>query len=146
VGYFTTNPTKLVLHFSDFSVIFYAIYKNQQTHFTILVALLQGGPRKDLGFCNVAPGVRAAAVRRQFRPGIAGFRPGNGRGVAYGLLGVDLRLGWRQTASRQGHSTASGGGRRWSGWSGAVGGSAGVAARLGVLVDARRWGRAWFSA
>jgi hypothetical protein len=50
VGYFTTNPTKLVLHISDFSVIFYAIYKNQQTHFTILVALLQGGPRKVLAF------------------------------------------------------------------------------------------------
>jgi hypothetical protein len=26
---FITNPKKLVLHFSDFSVIFYAIYKNQ---------------------------------------------------------------------------------------------------------------------
>jgi hypothetical protein len=29
VGYFTMNPTKLVFHFSHFSVIFYAIYKNQ---------------------------------------------------------------------------------------------------------------------
>jgi hypothetical protein len=26
---FTTDPTKLVLHFYDFSVIFYAIYKKQ---------------------------------------------------------------------------------------------------------------------
>jgi hypothetical protein len=76
------NPTKFVLHFSDLSVIFYAIYKNQQTHFTILVALLQGSPRKYLCFRNVAPGRGAAAVRRQFRPGIAGVRPGEGGGVA----------------------------------------------------------------
>jgi hypothetical protein len=41
VGYFTTNPTKLVVHFSDVSVIFYAIYKNQEITFTIGVHLLQ---------------------------------------------------------------------------------------------------------
>jgi hypothetical protein len=41
VGYFATNPTKLVLHFSDVSVIFYAIYKNQEITFTIGVHLLQ---------------------------------------------------------------------------------------------------------
>jgi hypothetical protein len=41
VGYFTTNPNKLVLHFSDFSVIFYVIYKNQEITFTIGVHLLQ---------------------------------------------------------------------------------------------------------
>jgi hypothetical protein len=35
MGYFTANPTKLVLHFSDFSTIFYAIYKKQENHFTI---------------------------------------------------------------------------------------------------------------
>jgi hypothetical protein len=35
VGYFTTNPTKLVSHFSDFSMIFYVIYKNQPNHNTI---------------------------------------------------------------------------------------------------------------
>jgi hypothetical protein len=28
MGYFTMNPKKLVLPFSDFSVIFYAIHKN----------------------------------------------------------------------------------------------------------------------
>jgi hypothetical protein len=47
VGYFTMNPTKLVLHFSEFSKIFYAIYKKHGNHFTIGVNLLQGGPRKD---------------------------------------------------------------------------------------------------
>jgi hypothetical protein len=55
------NPTKLVLHFFDFSVIFYAIYKKQEITLTIGVHLLQGGPRKETGFCNVAPG---AAGRR----------------------------------------------------------------------------------
>jgi hypothetical protein len=35
VGFFTTNPTKLVLHFSDISTIFYEFYKNQQNGFTI---------------------------------------------------------------------------------------------------------------
>jgi hypothetical protein len=72
------NPTKFVLHFYDFSVIFYAIYKNQQTHFTILVALLQGGPRKDPEFCNVAPGGAAGAGWAQFRRG----SPEIGRGTA----------------------------------------------------------------
>jgi hypothetical protein len=35
------NPTKLVSHFSVFSVIFYAIYKNQEVTSTIGVYLLQ---------------------------------------------------------------------------------------------------------
>jgi hypothetical protein len=35
------NPTKLVSHFFDFSVIFYAIYKNQEITLTIEVHLLQ---------------------------------------------------------------------------------------------------------
>jgi hypothetical protein len=50
------NPTKLVMHFSDFSTIFYAIYKKQLNHFTIGVNLLQGGPRKESVFCNVVLG------------------------------------------------------------------------------------------
>jgi hypothetical protein len=57
VGFFTTNPTKLSLQFYDFSLIFYAIYNNQQQHFTISVTLLQEGPRKEDFLCNVALGV-----------------------------------------------------------------------------------------
>jgi hypothetical protein len=76
VGYFTTNPTKLDFHFSDFSTIFYAIYKNQQTHFTILVALLQGGPRKDLCFCNVTPGVAGRRGEAKFWRAAAGLGQG----------------------------------------------------------------------
>jgi hypothetical protein len=78
VGYFTTNPTKSVLHFSDFSMIFYAIYKKQQNHFTIGVTLSQLGPQKDSFLCNVAPG---AAGRR----GLGKFRRArhrHGRGMA----------------------------------------------------------------
>jgi hypothetical protein len=59
-------------------MIFYAIYKNQQIHFTILVALLQGGPRKERFLCNVVPGSGG-------RRGVAKFRrdsPGFGRGRA----------------------------------------------------------------
>jgi hypothetical protein len=78
------NPTKLVLHFSDFSVIFYTIYKNQQTHFTILVALLQGGPWKDLCVCNVAPrcGGRCGwANSGELAVGLGRGRMGEGLGV-----------------------------------------------------------------
>jgi hypothetical protein len=44
VGYFTMNPTKFVLHFSDVSTIFYGVYKKQKNHFTIGVTLSQLGP------------------------------------------------------------------------------------------------------
>jgi hypothetical protein len=67
VGYFTTNPPKLVLHFSDFSMMFYAIYKKQPNGFTIGVILLQGGPRIDLGFCNVVLGVAGRRGGVKFR-------------------------------------------------------------------------------
>jgi hypothetical protein len=61
VGYFTANQKKLVLNFSDLSMIFYAIYKKQEIHFTIGVTTLQESPRKEICFCNVVPG---AAGRR----------------------------------------------------------------------------------
>jgi hypothetical protein len=75
------NPTNLVLHFSDLSTIFYAIYKKLGIHFTIGVNLLQGGPRKDPWLCNVVPGARAAVrfagirrARRRSWPGEDGGR------------------------------------------------------------------------
>jgi hypothetical protein len=60
---------------------------------------------KKFGFAMWSLG-RAAAVRRQFRSGIAEVRPGDGRGVAYGPLGVDLGLGWWRKGGRQGCSAA----------------------------------------
>jgi hypothetical protein len=76
VGFFTTNPTKLVLHFSEFSTNFYAIYKNQQKHFTISVTNLQSGPRKELPLCNVVLGGAASGHPVKFWRDFAGIRPG----------------------------------------------------------------------
>jgi hypothetical protein len=72
------NPTKSVLHFADFSTIFYAIYKNQGNHFTIGVTLLQGSPRKESWFCNVVPRGAAGAAPVQFQSG--GRRSSMGEG------------------------------------------------------------------
>jgi hypothetical protein len=47
-------------------VIFYAIYKKQQNHYTIGVALLQERPWEDFYFCNVGPGARQRTVRRNW--------------------------------------------------------------------------------
>jgi hypothetical protein len=94
------NPTKLVLHFSDFSVIFYAIYKIQQKHLYYLRIVLQQGPwrflfsyrnalalrispREERGPRNAAPGRPAGAAPAKFRPG----RRRAGRGRARGGVG-----------------------------------------------------------
>jgi hypothetical protein len=70
---FTTNLTKLSLHFSEFSTIFYAFYKFLQKEYTIKVSTLQTdpwkfeiltgvpsalrlGPHEELGPSNVAHG------------------------------------------------------------------------------------------
>jgi hypothetical protein len=72
------DPTKSVSHFSEFSVIFYAIYKKQQNSFTIRVALLQERPWEDFWNCNVVTGARWPARLAQFRRLAA--VPGRGRG------------------------------------------------------------------
>jgi hypothetical protein len=69
----------LILHFSDFSVIFYVIYKNQEITFTIGVHLLQQGPWKDFGFRNVVPGCGGRRGLGKFRRCVAGVRPGRAR-------------------------------------------------------------------
>jgi hypothetical protein len=55
VDYFTTNPTKLVVHFSDFSIIFYAIYKKQPKVKHYLRSNFHRGPWKFLQVYNHAP-------------------------------------------------------------------------------------------
>jgi hypothetical protein len=57
----------LALHFSEFSVIFYAIYKISQLTFTIGEALLQKGPRKETLLCNAALRRGWPAVPVKFR-------------------------------------------------------------------------------
>jgi hypothetical protein len=80
VGYFTINPKKLVLHFSDFSVIFYAIYKKQEINLTIGVHLLQRGPWKDFCVCNVAPRGAVAGAAGQIPAGSPRVLAGEGWG------------------------------------------------------------------
>jgi hypothetical protein len=112
VGYFTTNSKKLVLHFSDFPTIFYAIYKKQENHFTIGVTPLQKDPRKEVFFCNVAPGRPAGAVEHnsgEARRSLAG----GGWGSELGATRV--RFGGSVGGKRRlvgGAPAASGGGRR----------------------------------
>jgi hypothetical protein len=43
---FTTNLTKLSLHFSEFSTIFYALYKFLQKEYTVEVSTLRTDPWK----------------------------------------------------------------------------------------------------
>jgi hypothetical protein len=78
------DPTKLVSQFSEFSVIFYAIYKIQQSNLTIGVYLLRKGPWKVSGPCNVAP--MAAGRHGLPNSGEAGGSLARGRGG--GGLGV----------------------------------------------------------
>jgi hypothetical protein len=83
VGYFTRNRTKLVLHFSDLSMIFYAIYKKQESNFTIRVILLRGGPWKETFFAMSPLGWPAGAGRSNSGELLAGA------GLA--RAGVDLQ-------------------------------------------------------
>jgi hypothetical protein len=65
-------------------MIFYAIYKKQGNQFTIGVTLLQGSPRKESFFCNVAPGRPAGAgcsVLESSPPGLAREGREEGLGV-----------------------------------------------------------------
>jgi hypothetical protein len=72
------NPTKLVSHFSEFSVISYTIFKIQQICLTMGVTFLQIRPWEDSLFCNVALG--AAGRRGLPESGEAGAVSGRGRG------------------------------------------------------------------
>jgi hypothetical protein len=95
-------------------MIFYAIYKNQQTHFTILVALLQGGPRKDLGFLQCSPWGGRPARGGQI-PASRWRRPaGSGWGLTCKLLWLHfgVRLGLRRR--RRACSAQPHGGGRWT--------------------------------
>jgi hypothetical protein len=114
------------LHFSDFSTLFYAIYKKQAIHFTIGVTLLQGSPRKEYFFYNVAPGRPAGAVEQnpvRLVTGLAGEGLGKGARVARGwfgsALGAELAGGEVSGGSRCGLNS----GEVWAGekeWRGLV--------------------------
>jgi hypothetical protein len=74
VVFFTKNPTKLSLHFSEFSTIFYAFYKFQQFANTIGDTVLRWGPWKEMGARNVALGHGCRRLRLRCRPGKVGRR------------------------------------------------------------------------
>jgi hypothetical protein len=80
VVFSTTSPTKLSLHFYDFSTIFYAFYKFQQIGYTIEDALLRLDPWKELGPSNWVPrpkGRRLAGIRRHRRRSRSGEGSGS---------------------------------------------------------------------
>jgi hypothetical protein len=90
VGFFTTNPTKLGLQSSDFSTIFYTIYKNQQRHFYYLRSAFTTRPLTSFPDSRTGPWFTKISLERFGSPqlgpwgltagGLAGFRRGGGRG------------------------------------------------------------------
>jgi hypothetical protein len=128
VVFFTTNPTKLVLKFSEFPTNCYEFYKFLQICNTIEVTALRRGPWKFLQICNhaltlhktplknhkpcnIVPGTgqrRSGKFRRtggRNRPGAGGDRPSGPWGRFLGSVG-------QGEGRRGGVPVASGGGRR----------------------------------
>jgi hypothetical protein len=94
------NPTKLVSHFSDFSVIFCAIYKNQENGNTIGVTFCNKDPGKKLGFAMWPLGRPAGASCRNLASAGGGTRRerrGGGLGIARVRFGA-LVVAWRRPA------------------------------------------------
>jgi hypothetical protein len=104
--FFTANPIKLVLQFSEFSMIFYTFYKFLQICNTIedvhlrrdpynfskshtCTPRLHKTPRKDLGACNWVLGRGRRRARRN--SGSSGGAPG--RGTAVGCVHAHLGPG-----------------------------------------------------
>jgi hypothetical protein len=106
VVFITRNPTKLVLHFSEFPTIFYAFYKSLQKKYTIEDASLLLGPWKEIGTHNWVPRPWEAAAPAKFRR--AGCAPGRGSGGArpHAYLVLEGGQSW-------GGGAAGVGARRW---------------------------------
>jgi hypothetical protein len=125
------DPTKLVLQFSDFSVILYAIYKNQSKLKYYLRTSLQLGPR-SFGFLTDIPllygkplGKKGGLAMRPLGGRLARLRPNSGDrwrwgagrrwGKTQGSPRVDFRARrGREGGRRCGVPVVSGTGRR--GW------------------------------
>jgi hypothetical protein len=106
IVFFTVNPTKLVLQFSEFFTTFYTFSKFLQICNTIEDVLLHRGPynfskshactprlhqtpRKDLGACNWVLGRGRRRARRN--SGSSGGSPG--RGTAVGCVHAHIGPG-----------------------------------------------------
>jgi hypothetical protein len=91
VGQFTPNPKKLVLHFSDFSMIFYTIYKNQPNHKYYLSYPFAGRLSEGSFLLQCSPwGAGSSAVHRNSASSPA-FLAGRGRGEGLGVTGARFR-------------------------------------------------------
>jgi hypothetical protein len=107
------DPTKLVSHFYEFSVIFYAIYNNQQFNVTIGVHLSRIGPWKETKTCNVIPpaaGRRGVLDSGELAAGPCRGRAGGGLGVSYGSIqwaGRGGRAAGERRAGGQGGAAAA---------------------------------------
>jgi hypothetical protein len=94
VVFLTVNPTKSVLHFYEFSTIFYAFYKFLQKGYTIEDVSLRLGPWKDSGPRNWVP--RPTGRRARRKSAGSGGAPGRGtaRGRVHAHLGPIGCRGW----------------------------------------------------
>jgi hypothetical protein len=98
---FTRNPTKLSLHFSDFSTVFYGFYKIQHLHLDLEETDLRTSSRisrighQDANLdCNWVPGTMTgggSSISVRGRLGSAGKVRGSGVGWVpfYGLLAAE---------------------------------------------------------
>jgi hypothetical protein len=134
VGFFTTNPKKLSLHFSEVSTIFYAFYKFQTKVKHYLRNQLSPRSRevsvdsqpypyfaqntqKYHRPCNVVPRHQLAAIRPNFGEPAAGTgraRVGNGPRV----LGLDSCARFGQRCHRRARMAQPRSGGRWTPCSG----------------------------
>jgi hypothetical protein len=129
VGFFTTNPTKLSLHFSDFSMIFYEIYKIQQKALILFKIHFAAGtlermgtlpkcpwfafrPSESIGPLQLGPPGRPAAVRPKFRQARQCSRSGKGGATLGESLGVGLHRTWGPGLCQRAGSTAAASSRR----------------------------------
>jgi hypothetical protein len=93
VEFFTSNPTKLRLYFSDCSTIFYEFYKIQHLHLDLEETNLRTGPRiSQIGLrdknldCNWVPGAMAgggSSIPARGRLGSVGKGWGSAQGITY---------------------------------------------------------------
>jgi hypothetical protein len=126
VGFFTPNPTKLGLKFSNFSTIFYGFYKNQQQHFYYFRFAFAAGtlefldsytdaltlrlsPWKEFSPRNVTPRGGGRRGRSKFQRGVAGVRPERAGEWSMGYWGSVCGLGWGEERPVGGHT----GGQGW---------------------------------
>jgi hypothetical protein len=91
--FFTGNTTKLGLHFSDFSMIFYKFYKIQHLHLDLEETVLRTSPQisqtspwDEKLDCNWVPGTmagRGSSIPARRKLGSAGKGRGSAQGLTY---------------------------------------------------------------